>query len=80
MRRKLTLRLDADLIERAKSRAEELGKSVSQVVEDYFARFVEEPDQPDTQDAPLVRSLRGILADTDIDEGDYRRHLEEKHG
>ena len=37
MQTKLTLRLDDDLIEKAKSYAKGTGRSVSQMVADYFA-------------------------------------------
>ena len=39
MQTKLTLRLDAHLIAQAKARAQRQGKSLSQVVADYFAQF-----------------------------------------
>jgi len=77
MQTKLTLRLDAQLIERAKNHAKDRGKSVSQMVADYFALLGQE-EQTETL-APLTRSLYGALRGADIDEEDYRRHLEEKY-
>ena len=38
MKKKLTLRMEQDVIERAKEYAAERGASVSKLVENYFAR------------------------------------------
>ena len=77
MNTKLTLRLDEDLIASAKRHSAESGRSVSQLVADFFALI-------DAQDAgaevtPRVRSLRGVLASSGLDESDYRRHLVDKY-
>ena len=77
MQTKLTLRLEGQLIERAKAHAKKRGKSVSQMVADYFA-LLDREDRPETL-APLTRSLRGVLGGTAVDEDTYREHLEEKH-
>ncbi len=79
MRAKLTLRLDAELIQLAKSYSRETGKSLSQIVADYFARLTARPAEEETATTPLVRSLRGSLQGAEIDEDDYRRHLETKY-
>jgi hypothetical protein len=80
MQTKLTLRLDAALIQRAKTEAQRRGKSVSQLVAEYFALLnagsrLEEATLP-----PKVRALKGILRDADVDVADYHRHIEEKYG
>jgi hypothetical protein len=77
MNTKLTLRLDDKLIASAKRHSAESGKSISQLVADFFALI-------DTQDRDVeitlrVRALRGVLAGSGLDESDYRRHLEEKY-
>ena len=77
MQTKLTLRLDAQLIERAKTHARNRGKSVSQMVADYFALLGQE--DPHEMLPPLTRSLRGALRGAPIDEDEYHRHLEEKY-
>lgn len=77
MQTKLTLRLDAQLIERAKNHAKERGKSVSQMVADYFALLGQE-EQSETL-APLTRSLYGALQGADVEKEDYHRYLEEKY-
>lgn len=80
MQTKLTLRLDDELIDQAKSYAARSGKSVSQVVADYFRLLPEGRGQVGKPSgAPLTRSLRGVLRGTSVDEEDYRRHLEAKH-
>ena len=78
MRTKLTLRLEQELIERAKKIAQRRGKSISRMVADYF-QTLESVETDDRELAPLTRSLRGILREAHVDEEDYRRHLEEKH-
>lgn len=90
MKTKLTLRLDDDVIARAKAYAAQRGTSVSGLVEDYF-RFVAEPVQGgDGTDAPaeldwrdslppITRSLVGIAEGVEVTEDDYKRYLEEKH-
>ena len=77
MNTKLTLRLDDELIGRAKRHSAKSGKSVSKLVSDYFALIDDESAVTDL--TPRVRSLRGALAGSGLDERDYRRHLEEKH-
>ena len=80
MHRKLTLRLEADLIQRAKSFAKKSGKSVSRMVADYFT-VLERPPRRDKTPSwpPLVRSLKGSLRKAHVDEKAYRRYLEEKY-
>lgn len=79
MQTKLTLRLDEKLIECAKSFARKKGKSVSQIVSDYFATMEEQPAEREIELTPTVRSLKGALRDTDVSEQDYRHHLEGKY-
>ncbi len=77
MNTKLTLRLDDKLIASAKRHSAESGKSVSQLVSDFFTLI--DARDVDVEITPRVRSLRGVLAGSMLDESDYRRHLEEKH-
>ena len=79
MQTKLTLRLEEQLITQAKSYAARAGKSVSQLVADYFALLSSggKPSRPPAP--PLTRSLRGLLRGARLDEPDYRKYLEEKH-
>ncbi|HGG59437.1 MAG TPA: antitoxin [Gammaproteobacteria bacterium] len=77
MQTKLTLRLEDELIQQAKSYARKHGKSLSQVVADYFGVLTE----PHTKNAPppITRSLIGVIESSDVDVEDYKRHLEEKY-
>jgi hypothetical protein len=77
MQTKLTLRLDAQLIEQAKAHARDRGKSVSQMVADYFALL--DRDEQNVNLPPLTRSLHGALRGAALDRDDYRKYLEEKH-
>lgn len=79
MQTKLTLRLEEALIKRAKTRARKLGKSLSQIVADYFALLNEDGGKVPPELPPLTRSLKGSLRESDVDHGDYLRYLEEKH-
>jgi len=79
MQSKLTLRLDQKLIRRAKAIAKKRGKSVSQIVADYFSSMENTTPTPDDQLTPLVRSLKGALRGRRLDITDYYGYLEEKH-
>jgi Family of unknown function (DUF6364) len=79
MHTKLTLRLDEELIERAKSHARRSGRSVSQLVSDYLEMLLQPERLRARPLTPIVESLRGVLAGSGLDEEDYRRYLEEKY-
>ncbi len=78
MQTKLTLRMDADLIERAKGYARRTGKSVSQIVADYFALLERDLDDKAVDVTPIVGSLRGALKEVIVEEEEHRRELEER--
>jgi hypothetical protein len=77
MQTKLTLRLEDELIKQAKEHAKEQGKSLSQIVADYFTIFTKQNKKQKI--APITQSLIGILKDSSLDEKDYKKHLEEKY-
>jgi hypothetical protein len=79
MQTKLTLRLDDQLIGQAKRYADRSGKSVSQLVAEYFALL--DPVEPTTAHpiTPRVQALLGVLNGEPNDEGDYREYLKAKH-
>jgi hypothetical protein len=80
MNAKLTLRLDENLIARAKAIGKARGKSVSQLVADYFAALDAETAATAPDDLPPgVRSLLGALRGSQIEIDDYREHLAEKY-
>lgn len=82
---KLTLRLEEELIERAKRAARERGTSVSKMVAGFF-ESIEDPRARVRGSEPgeITRRLRGSIKRKDggrsADEEDYRRYLELKHG
>lgn len=78
MNTKLTLRLDEQLIRKAKSYSARSGKSVSQLVADYFALIDADEELTGTEISPRVRSLIGAFKGSTT-EDDYRRYLEEKY-
>ena len=79
MQTKLTLRLDDELINRAKSYAKKRGKSVSQIVAGYFSLLDDKPEKKTSEFTPIVRSLKGSLKGAKVGEKDYYEYLEEKH-
>lgn len=82
-REKLTLRLERDLIEKAKRVAEERKTSVSGMVAGFFDNL-EGPPSRQRRHGPITSRLRGSLKPGDgepqAEIADYLRHLEEKHG
>ncbi len=79
MNTKLTLRLDSQLIRGAKQYAKGAGKSLSQVVAEYFAAITS-ADQPEFTATPAVTRLRGVLKGAPVDDArDYHAYREEKH-
>lgn len=79
MQTKLTLRLDRELIERAKAYARRTGKSVSEVVADFFAQLEARKAAEAAPRSPAVESLVGALGGKKVSEADYQTYLVEKH-
>ena len=79
MQTKLTLRLDDRTVKRAKAFSQESGKSLSQIVSDYFSALTRESEQSYEATGRLTKSLRGILKQSAPELEDYHRYLEEKH-
>jgi hypothetical protein len=83
MNTKLTLRMDEHLIDTAKRYSSKAGKSVSRLVEDYFAFIAAEEGATaavvPTELTPRVRSLLGVLRGAQVTEQDHKEHLEKKH-
>lgn len=77
MQTKLTLRLDEQLIDQAKTHAKHSGKSLSQMVADYFSRLT--APQPSADIPPVTRSLKGILKSANVNEKTYQKYLEGKY-
>ncbi len=79
MNTKLTLRLEEDLIRSAKKHAGIMGKSVSQLVADYFYLLDKKSAKKKQPITPIVKSLRGSLKGSDVGEKDYENYLEDKY-
>lgn len=79
MSTKLTLRMSPLLIKRAKVYAKKHGKSVSQIVGDYFSLLNQKLETKKMPLLPLTSSLRGVLKESKISEKDYKKHLEDKY-
>ncbi|MBF0289313.1 MAG: antitoxin [SAR324 cluster bacterium] len=79
MQTKLTLRLEKDLVDQAKVYASKQGKSVSRMVADYFLLLHEKPNGESEELTPIVKSLKGALRGVEINELDYKKHLEDKY-
>jgi hypothetical protein len=78
MNTKLTLRMEEDLVHKAKIEARRRGKSVSRMVAEYFdslgPRLRTSRALP-----PITSSLIGILEGQTLSEDGYKRHLREKY-
>lgn len=78
MQTKLTLRLDGRLVRHAKQYAERSGKSLSQMVAEYFSAITSPKGSP-SELTPAVSKLKGALEGTGVAPEDYGAYLEEKH-
>jgi hypothetical protein len=67
---KLTIKLDADVITRAKSYAKHRKTSLSKMIESYLDS-VTKPDSRKIEITPLVKSLGGVI--TLPDDYDYKK-------
>jgi predicted transcriptional regulator len=76
---KLTLRLDDEIVRRAKRYANEHDTSLSRMVEAYFDAIGRSSSSGTEARSPRVRRLLGALEGAEVQEEDYREHLERKH-
>jgi hypothetical protein len=75
-RKKLTLSVDAQVIERARRYSRRHNTSISQLVSNYLAQLDADPGEQAY--SPTVRRLIGILpSDTTLEQ--YHRHREEEY-
>ena len=74
-KKKLTLSVDEQVIERARRYSVRHNTSISQLVTTYLSKL----DSPSDQEfSSLVLRLRGVLPQ-DVEVEHYHRYLEEKH-
>ncbi|MEM8894784.1 MAG: DUF6364 family protein [Bacteroidota bacterium] len=78
---KLTLKLDKEVIEKAKHYASSRNKSLSRMVESFLKSVVEPSNEDQDDISPFVKSLKtGVSVPADLDhKTDYRDRLEEKY-
>ena len=75
-RKKLTLSVDEQIIERARRYSKRHNTSISQLVSNYLARL-EDADAVPTY-SPTVQRLSGILP-SDVSLEEYHEHLDKKY-
>lgn len=77
MNTKLTLTLKKEIIDQAKKYASEKGRSLSEMVENYFKYLTEiNPEEKTDELSPRVKKLRGIVkVKSDFD---YKKILDEE--
>ncbi|MBT9485685.1 DUF6364 family protein [Sediminibacterium sp.] len=79
MTTKLTLTVEKDVIERAKSFAKKSGRSLSEIIEQYLDTITQ--DNKDQKISPKLKKLVGVVKlPKDFDEKkEYQSYLEKKH-
>ena len=78
---KLTLKLDKEVIEKAKAYAERRGASLSRMVESYFSGLTQQEDQSEQHPTGVVAELTGLLRGLQIEdeEAGYAEYLLKKY-
>jgi hypothetical protein len=79
MQTKLTLRLEDELIDKAKTIARKRGRSLSKLVAEYFNYITSKELKSESDLPPVVKSLYGSLANSDVKESDYKKYLQGKY-
>jgi hypothetical protein len=72
---KLTLKLNGDIIEQAKSYAKKKNTSLSKLIESYLGLLIDPDEKQEV--TPLVKSLSGVIdLPKDFDnKSNYRKHI-----
>lgn len=78
MNTKLTLRMDNALVDTAKVEASRRGKSVSQMVGEFFDSLTRKRGGHKNA-PPVTASLVGVLKGGSASESAYKKHLREKY-
>ena len=84
MDKKLTLKLDQDVIEKAKSYAKSHNRSLSRIIESYLKSIANDEDSKNKTHielSPFVKSMStGVKIPSDLDyKSEYLNHMNEKH-
>jgi len=81
MNTKLTLSLEKTVIEEAKSYAKKTGRSLSELVENYFKSLTEKSEIPDDIHPKVKKLIGRITLPPDFDEEKVKEeHYREKYG
>ena len=78
MNTKLTLRVDDSLVNTAKAEAHRRGKSVSQMVSEFFDSLAK-GRLKGVASPPITASLVGVLKGRKVSESAYKKHLRDKY-
>lgn len=79
---KLTLKLDKEVIAKAKQYAKDHGVSLSNVVEDYLeglTQYKKEKEENAEEVSPLVQKLSGVIKEEEEWKNAYRQRLNKKY-
>lgn len=76
---KLTINLDKDIIDEAKTYAKNNHLTLSKLIENYLYSLTRTPEKK-SKVSPLVESLTGVIPSENLDyKKEYRDHLSEKY-
>lgn len=78
MNTKLTLNLDKEIIDEAKTYAKKHSVSLSKLIENYLNSLTRQSKKK-TSVSPLVESLTGIIPNDYDEKEDYRNYIEKKY-
>lgn len=78
MNTKLTLNLDKDIIDEAKTYAKSHKVSLSKLVENYLNSLTRDSKKKSSV-SPLVESLTGIIPSDYDEKNDYRNYIDKKY-
>ena len=78
MQTRLTPRLDGRLVRHARQYAARSGKSLSQMVAEYFSAITSPKESP-SELTPAVSRLKGAIEGTNAAPEEYGAYLEKKH-
>ena len=78
---KLTLKLNKEVVDKAKMYASSRKKSLSRMVENYLKTIIEEEQNDEFEISPFIKSLQtGVKLPDDFDyKKDYRAYLTQKY-
>lgn len=78
MNTKLTLNLDKEIIDEAKTYAKNHSVSLSKLIENYLNSLTRQSKKK-TSVSPLVESLTGIIPNDYDEKEDYRNYIDKKY-